>query len=202
MGFLRRHPIISILLFAVLVVAGVIVGTGVAVWRAAHNDEARKVDHADVIAVLGAAEYATRPSPVFQGRLQQALQLYRGHFGDEVITLGGKEPGDITTEAEAGRQWLISKGLPADRVVAVPVGRDSLQSIEAAASYMGRHNLDTVFLVSDPWHNLRIRRMARDQGLDAFVSATGSSAARSRSTRLDGYVRETFAYLEYRVFGR
>ena len=66
---------------------------------------------------------------------------------------------------------------------------------------MQAHGLHTVFLVSDPWHNLRIRRMARDQGAVAYVSATWTSAARTHTTRLDGYIRETFAYLAYRLFG-
>jgi uncharacterized SAM-binding protein YcdF (DUF218 family) len=67
---------------------------------------------------------------------------------------------------------------------------------------MGSRGLESAFLVSDPWHNLRIRRMARDLGIEGYVSATWHSAARSQSTRLSGYTRETFAYLYYRVFHR
>jgi uncharacterized SAM-binding protein YcdF (DUF218 family) len=67
---------------------------------------------------------------------------------------------------------------------------------------MDQNELRTAFLVSDPWHNLRIRRMARDLGIQAYVSATGASAARTQWTRLAGYVRETFGYLYYRVFHR
>jgi hypothetical protein len=44
--------------------------------------------------------------------------------------------------------------------------------------------------------------MARDLGIEAYVSATFHSAARSQRTRLAGYVRETFAYLFYRIAGR
>lgn len=86
--------------------------SGVAVWRAAHKDEARRVDHADVILVLGAAEYNGRPSPTFEGRLRQAANLFRKGFSERVLVLGGKQPGDRTTEAEAGRSWLVSEGLP------------------------------------------------------------------------------------------
>jgi hypothetical protein len=44
--------------------------------------------------------------------------------------------------------------------------------------------------------------MADDLGIDGHASATWHSAARSQETRLEGYVRETFAYLYYRLFGR
>jgi hypothetical protein len=56
--------------------------------------------------------------------------------------------------------------------------------------------------VSDPWHNARVERMAGDLGIDGHASATWRSAATSQEKRLQGYVRETFAYLYYRVFGR
>jgi len=62
--------------------------------------------------------------------------------------------------------------------------------------------MDSVFLVSDPWHNLRIKRMAGDLGLTPYVSATWHSAAVSQETRVPGYLREIFAYLYYRAVGR
>jgi uncharacterized SAM-binding protein YcdF (DUF218 family) len=201
-GFVRRHPILIAALVAVLISLGVLVATAVAVWRAAHTDEARRVTHADVIAVLGAAEYNGRPSPTFEGRLQQAELLFARGFAPRILVLGGGQPGDRTTEAEAGRDWLITQGLPVDAVVAEPQGNTTLESLTAAASYMRENGLHSAFLVSDPWHNLRIRRMARDLGIQAYVSATWHSAARSQSKRLSGYTRETFAYLYYRLFGR
>ena len=198
---MRRHPILIAIAVVVLTMLGVVAATAVAVWRAAHTDEARRIGRTDVIAVLGAAEYNGRPSPAFQGRLQQAELLFNRGFAPRVLTLGGKRPGDRTTEAEAGRDWLIAQGLPEDAVVAQPEGNTTLESLRAAAAYMQDKGLRSAFLVSDPWHNLRIRRMARDLGIDAYVSATWHSAARSQWTRLDGYTRETFAYLYYRVFG-
>jgi len=44
--------------------------------------------------------------------------------------------------------------------------------------------------------------MAGDLGIRGYVSATWTSAARTEPTRLEGYVRETFAYLYYRILGR
>jgi uncharacterized SAM-binding protein YcdF (DUF218 family) len=73
--------------------------------------------------------------------------------------------------------------------------------MEAAAAWMQERDLGSAFLVSDPWHNLRVRRMASDLGIQGYVSATWHSAARSEETRLAGYVREVFAYLYYRVVG-
>lgn len=202
MGVIRRHPALSGLAFILLLAAALVGSTGVAVWRAAHTDDASRIDHADVILVLGAAQYDGRPSPVFAGRLDQAELLYEQGRADTVIVLGGGRPGDRTTEAEAGRAYLLAHGVPADAVVAEPVGATTFESLSAAADYMSRRGLGSAFLVSDPWHNLRIKRMAGDLGIEGYASATWSSAARSEGTRFPGYIRETFAYLYYRVFKR
>jgi uncharacterized SAM-binding protein YcdF (DUF218 family) len=202
MGFVRRHPIIITLLVVFLAILGVILATAVSVWRAAHTDEARRVGHVDVIAVLGAAEYNGRPSPTLQGRLEQAQILFDKGFAPRILVLGGGRAGDRTTEAAAGRDWLILQGVPEDAVIAQPEGNTTLESLEAAAGYMLDNGLRSAFLVSDPWHNLRIRRMARDLGIEAYVSATWHSAARSQWKRLSAYTRETFAYLHYRALGR
>ncbi|MFN2543084.1 MAG: YdcF family protein [Actinomycetota bacterium] len=201
MGVVRRHPLVSVLSLAVLVALGILLATAVAVWRAAHTDDASRIDHADVILVLGAAEYNGRPSPVFVGRLRQAELLFRQDRGDEVVVLGGSKPGDVTTEAAAGRNYLIGRGLPPASVSAEPRGSDTYESLQAAARYMRGRDLHSAFLVSDPWHNLRIKKMASDLGIRAYASATWHSAATSEGTRMSGYVRETFAYLYYRVFG-
>ncbi|HEX2089137.1 MAG TPA: YdcF family protein [Actinomycetota bacterium] len=198
---IRRGPLL-ILALAVLVPLGLILASAVAVWQAAHNDEARRIDRVDVIAVLGAAMYGREPSPTFQGRLEHAALLYRRGFAPRLLVLGGKQPGDEATEADTGRSWLISNGLPESAVSAEPEGNTTFESLRAAADFMRDEDLQTVMLVSDPWHNLRVRRMARDLGLDAYVSATWQSAARSQWKRLGGYARETFAYLYYRVIGR
>lgn len=187
---------------AIAVVAIGVLATGIAVWRAAHTDDARRIDRVDVIVVLGAAQYNGRPSPVFEGRLRHAELLFQEGRAGTILVLGGGAQGDVSTEAEAGRDWLLADGLPSEAVVASPVGSTTLESLEAAAAWMQERQLTTAFLVSDPWHNLRVKRMASDLGIEAYASATWHSAARTEGTRFSGYARETLAYLYYRLFGR
>ncbi len=202
MDVVRRHPVVFALVAVVSVALLSLLVTGIAVWRAAHTDDASRVDRADVILVLGAAQYNGVPSPVFEGRLQHAALLYREGRADTIMVLGGAAPGDRSSEAAAGRDWLISDGVPSEAVVASPVGTTTLESLRAAADWMSERDLGSAFLVSDPWHNLRVKRMASDLGIEAYASATWQSAARTEGTRFGGYVRETFAYLYYRLFDR
>jgi vancomycin permeability regulator SanA len=198
----RRHPVLTVLALILLLVMTVVGASAFTVWRAAHTDDASQVERADIIIVLGAAQYGGTPSPVFRGRLDHAVLLYRQGRADRVMVVGSNEPGDSTTEAEAGREYLVSRGVPTDAALAEPVGRTTYESLVGAAGYMREHEMHTAFLVSDPWHNARIKRMASDLGIRGYASATWTSAARSEDTRFTGYARETVAYLYYRVFGR
>jgi uncharacterized SAM-binding protein YcdF (DUF218 family) len=196
-----RRPFLPWLFLIAALVLTPLVLSAVAVWRAAHTDEASRIDRADVILVLGAAQYGGDPSPIFRGRLDHGALLYEQGFADRILVLGAGQRGDVTTEAEAGASYLVTRGVPEEVVDASPDGRTTFESLRAAAQMMRRGDLDSAFLVSDPWHNLRIRRMARDLGIEGYVSATWHSAAESQSTRLQGYARETFAYLYYVLFG-
>ncbi len=202
MGAIRRHPLGAAVSFVVLLAVGFVLGCGIVVWAAAHHDDASEFDRADAIVVLGAAQYDGEPSPVFAGRLDHAALLFEQGRADRVLVLGASQPGDRFTEAQAGAAYLAAAGVPSDRIVEVPEGHTTLESLRAAARVMRHAGLASAFLVSDPWHNARVERMANDVGIEGHASATWQSAAISQDTRLEGYVRETLAYLYYRVFGR
>jgi uncharacterized SAM-binding protein YcdF (DUF218 family) len=198
----RRHPVLLVVSLLAIGAIGVVLATGVAVWTEAHHDDASRIERVDAILVLGAAQYDGTPSPVFLGRLRHAQLLYKQGRATTVMVLGGSRPGDVSTEADAGRDYLLAHGLPSGAVVAEPIGNSTYESLRAAAAYMRVHDLRTAFLVSDPWHNLRVEKMASDLGIRGYASATWHSAARTEETRVTGYVRETFAYLYYRLFHR
>jgi vancomycin permeability regulator SanA len=198
---LRRHPFLVAISTAVALALGAVAFSAATVWREAHHDDASDLDRADAIVVLGAAQYDGTPSPVFEGRLDHAALLFEQGRAGVVFVLGGNQPGDRTTEAEAGRDYLVAAGVPTASIVALPVGHSSYTSLRAAADAMHERDLTSAFLVSDPWHNARIQRMAADLGIEGHASATWTSAARTEGARLSGYVRETFAYLYYVVTG-
>jgi uncharacterized SAM-binding protein YcdF (DUF218 family) len=201
-GARPRSRLLLVLLVVAFVLVAPIVASAVAVWRAAHTDEASQVSRADAIVVLGAAQYGGEPSPVFRGRLDHGALLYEQGFSEQIIVLGAGRKGDTHSEAEAGVEYLAGRGIDDGDLIASGRGSTSFESLRAAARLMREVGFESAFLVSDPWHNLRIRRMARDLGIEGYISATWQSAARSQSTRMQGYGRETFAYLYYRVFGR
>jgi uncharacterized SAM-binding protein YcdF (DUF218 family) len=154
--------------------------------------------------VLGAAQYNGVPSPTLRWRLEHAVKLYREGVAPAIVTVGGKMPGDNYTEAEAGRNWLVKqRGVPADRVVAVPVGSDTLESVQAVGVRFKQLGWDSAVIVTDPWHGLRSKKMAEDNGIEAAASPTRSGpSVQTRDTQFNYIVRETGGYLSYVLFGR
>jgi len=178
----------------------VLAGTATLVWWTARQDDRRA---SDAIVVLGAAQFDGRPSSVFTARLVHARDLWKADVAPRVITVGGKLEGDRFTEAEAGRKWLSENGVPAERVVAVPTGSDTLSSLAAVQRRMQQRGWSTSVVVTDPWHALRAGSMASGAGMDAVVSPTRQGpAVRTRATELRYIMRETFAYLYWKIFNR
>lgn len=185
--------VVGALLLAVLIVGG----TAFRVWQVARVDDRRSVD---AVVVLGAAQYDGEPSSIFSWRLRHAQVLYEEGLAPLIVTTGGSAEGDEFTEAAAGRAYLIDRGVPASAIVAVGEGSDTLGSLEAVADRAAADGWSSALVVSDPWHSLRARTMARDAGLEAWSSPTRSGpAVQTRETQLRYIVRETAALLFYRL---
>jgi len=159
--------------------------------------------HSDALIVEGAAQYNGRPSEVFTDRLQHGLDLYGKGVAENIVTVGGRRTGDNFSEAGSGRTWLINHGVPAKRVIAVQEGSDTLLSLRAALPTLDAHHWHSVVIVTDPWHELRSRTIARDLGLSAASSpVTMGPSTRGFGTQVKYIARESVAYLYYRVFHR
>jgi vancomycin permeability regulator SanA len=189
---------VKILAATLALVLLVLLGTATRVWWFARQDDHRV---SDTIVVLGAAQFNGRPSSVFTARLVHARDLYQLKVAPRIITVGGNRVGDQYTEASAGKAWLTQHGVPAARIVAVGTGSDTLTSLQAVEHRMQQGSWSTAVIVTDPWHSLRARAMATDQGIDAAMSPTRQGpAVRQRSTEFRYIARETLAYLYYKVF--
>lgn len=186
--------------FAGAVVIGVLMIAGIVV-RTAQTGHADDAGPADAVVVLGAAQYNGTPSPVYRARLDHALQLYRAGVAPRVMTIGGGQPGDRTTEGAAGREYLIEQGVPKADLIAVGTGSDTLASLRAAAAQMQQNGWTSAVLVTDPAHAHRAALMARDQGLRVGTSSVTAGPAVAADVQLRYYTRETLGTLYYLLIG-
>lgn len=186
-----------IVIGALLMAVAVVGTTAVRVWQVARIDDQRPVD---AVVVLGAAQYNGEPSAVLASRLKHAAELYDDGVAPRIVTVGGSQNGDRFTEAEASRDYLVGRGVPARAIVTVDEGADTLRSLQAVADRASEQGWESALLVSDPWHSLRARTMARDAGLEAWTSPTRSGPiVQTRETQLRYIYRETGALLFYEL---
>ena len=188
-----------VLLAAVLAVLLLVGSTALAIWYTARQD-ARPTS--DAIVVLGSAQYNGVPSSIFEARLEHALALYEAGVAPVVVTVGGRAAGDMYTEAEAGRAYLIDAGIPGNALLAVGEGVDTLESMRAVSAAFDEQGWDRAVLVTEPWHAMRAEKMAEDAGMEAESSPTRQGpAVQTRATQVRYIFRETAAYLLYRMTG-
>jgi uncharacterized SAM-binding protein YcdF (DUF218 family) len=165
------------------------------IHRQSTIEEARP---ADVIVVLGAAEYRGRPSPVFKARLDHALELYRRGLAPRMLTSGGAGGDPVFTEGGVGRSYLVGSGVPSEAIIVEPEAETTVQSMSAVAEIMRRMGLKTCILVSDGYHIFRAKQMLATQGFSVYGSPRPSpSAEGARQWWL--YARQSVGYLLWRV---
>jgi uncharacterized SAM-binding protein YcdF (DUF218 family) len=129
----------------------------------------------DAIVVLGAAQYAGRPSPVLRARLDHAAALWGEGIAPRVIVTGGIGTGDTTSEAEVGRMYLLAKGVADSAILLERAGRTTGQSVKAVAAMLRERKLESATLVSDPFHSLRLKVLAARHGFRGTTSPTRTS---------------------------
>jgi uncharacterized SAM-binding protein YcdF (DUF218 family) len=148
----------------------VISAAAVLLWSS--RDEAQP---AQAIVVLGAAQYAGKPSPVLRARLDHALDLWNRHLSSLLILTGGTGSGDTTSEAAVGRNYARRHGVPDSAILVENEGRTTSESMRAVAGMLEVRGLQTALLVSDPFHMLRLRILARRFGFTPYTSPTQTS---------------------------
>jgi uncharacterized SAM-binding protein YcdF (DUF218 family) len=156
---------------------------------------------ADVILVLGAAEYRGRPSPVLEARLNHALFLYLQRLAPRILTTGGAGGDPTFTEGEVAHSYLSHRGVPSEAILVENAGENTVQSTVTAAEIMERMNLHSCIVVSDGYHIYRVKKMLEQRGLKVF----GSPRPEARREAGEDwktewvYVRQAIAYGLWRL---
>jgi uncharacterized SAM-binding protein YcdF (DUF218 family) len=181
-------------LVALAVLAISIVRVASRIERQSVVDEARP---ADIILVLGAAEYHGRPSPVLRARLDHALDLYARKLASRIMTTGGSGGDPVFTEGGVGRAYLMNRGVPSDAIVVENEGGTTVHSIAMAGEIIRRMGLDSVIVVSDGYHIYRVKRMLQFRGLRVYGSPRKDHNSPSREEW--NYVRQAVGYILWRA---
>lgn len=169
---------------------------GFRIVHASRGDALRKTD---AIVVLGAAEYAGRPSPVYKARLDHAYDLFQQGLAPVVITTGGAGLDPIYTEGGVGRDYLSKQGVPDVNLIAETQGNDTAESAVRVGTILHKNHMRTVLVVSDAYHIFRIKRLMANEGVEAFGAPRPGSLPKSAWGRFSGVCREVVSYFAWKL---
>jgi uncharacterized SAM-binding protein YcdF (DUF218 family) len=153
---------------------------------------------ADAICVFGAAEYDGRPSPVFRARLDHALELYRRGIAPLIITLGGNG-GDQYNEGGVGQEYLMSRGVLEQNIIAETESRNTADSARRVAVIARANGLRRLVIVSDGTHLFRIHAICAADGLNVLTSPRSSVVIPGSSLEFDRIAHEILSYTAWRM---
>ncbi len=158
-----------------------------------------EAERADVIIVLGAAEYNGRPSPVLKLRLDHALMLYRRGYASHILTTGGAGGDPIHTEGEVGRAYLSRHDVPSEAILVEPDGATTAQSLNAAAEIMHTKNMHSCIVVSDGYHIYRVKRLLQSQNFKVYGSPRRASGSLTAVQRHWFYLKQAAGFVLWQL---
>lgn len=151
----------------------------------------------DYIIIHGAGLDGPRPTPLLAGRIDKALELWnKQHQHGKFVVSGGQGADEVVSEAQAMRDYLLEKGVPADAILmedkstttwenlknslaviradrAMSCGTDAASSSAAASGGVANGATDatsddfTTAVVTSDFHVFRCAEYAHNLGIKA-----------------------------------
>ena len=112
---------------------------------------------------------------------------------------GGRRPGDVYTESEVGKKYLVGQGVPAADILEAG-GNDSYENITDATPELKAHGVHKILVATDPFHEYRSMAITSDQGFAPSPTPTQDSPISGWST-VPYFLKETVAVGFGRVIG-
>lgn len=135
----------------------------------------------DVAAVLGAGVYKTpegdyHPTTFGRGRLNSASALYLNDLVDEIVLLDGYQ-GKEADPATGKKYFMEQVWTMSDQTVRIPQRNVHVESkststatnIDALGELMIQNGWDDVAVVTDGFHDLRVKAILKIKGINACV---------------------------------
>ena len=157
----------------------------------------------DYIIVLGAQMRDSGPSVIYRYRLQKAAEYLEENPGTVCITTGAAGANESISEGCGGRDYLVSLGIPKERILVEEESGDTVQNIDNALELAGisRDNAEDlrIGIVTNGFHVFRGVHIARKL-TDAKVC--GIAAYMQPQYIPNNMVRECFGIIRDLLKGR
>ena len=152
---------------------------------------------ADYVIVLGAQMKKNGPSKALQYRLDEAIRYLEENPDAKVIVSGGQGPDEHISEAQGMYEYLVSKGIKAQRIIKEDKSRNTTQNLRFSAEFLDKEN-DSVAVVSNNFHVFRAVKIAQKAG---YKDVRGIAARGEPFLQWNNMMREFFGVTKDFLFG-
>ena len=125
---------------------------------------------ADGVLVLGRQLEGDQPTAVFLGRLVHGHRLWAAGLAPRLFVAGGTTGTATRSEAEAGRDWLMARGVPQESILLEDRSQHTLENLFNVREAMRASGWQTLLVVSDPLHLARTKATAGGLSLQVCCS--------------------------------
>jgi uncharacterized SAM-binding protein YcdF (DUF218 family) len=156
----------------------------------------------DAIIVLGSGITQGKASPTLAKRLDRAGNIAQQQQQTSIIVSGGKDFGEIKTEAEIMSNYLEENyKIQPHRILQENKSTSTDLNLKNSQAILQQHDLSLnskIAIVTSDFHTLRAAAIAKKQGYHNFITI---GAETPLSTRYNAWLREYFAYISGWVLG-
>ncbi len=117
----------------------------------------------DYIIVLGAQLRDNGPSYTLQMRLDRASEYLKENPDTNVIVSGGQGSNEPDTEAQGMYEYLVKKGISADRIKKEDQSVNTHQNLTFSSQFLNKE-MDSVGVVTSNFHVFRALHIAKAKG--------------------------------------
>jgi vancomycin permeability regulator SanA len=123
--------------------------------------------------IPGAAVWGhSGPSPIFEGRLRKALDLYRKGRIKKLILTGGHAPGEIS-ESEAAFKYLVNLQVPEQTMTLETESSTTSDQIKfLRTEFYQQQKITPILMISDGFHLSRIIQMSKFFNVNTYGVST------------------------------
>lgn len=176
---------------------------------------------ADVILVLGGRAFSGRdcygpickkvgfiPKPHYNpcvvARVNHAVSLYNNHSAPIILMSGGTDREDNINEAETMKKIAVEAGVPESDILLEKESTSTYENFSFSQKILHTSGLNSVIIVSDPYHNARAGLVASKLGYTYSLSPVRDSPCSQHDTMIinRNFLKEAVALIVYKFLGK
>jgi len=140
-----------------------------------------------------------KPTPVFEGRIVKALELFQKNVIKKIILTGGHAPGELS-ESVAAENYLKKKGVPENAIIIETKTSTTIEQMKFLKNTLSSVlKQDSVLVISDEFHLSRILQITKFFRINAVC--VSSDYQMSFDKNIYYRTRESIALILFWFFG-